>query len=70
MTARRRALAAALAGTLALALGGCDVYDQTLPDKTDAAPDAALDGGAGDAGADAGDAGADAALDSGIDAGS
>lgn len=51
-----------LVGALVLALTGCELYDRSLPDKTDAGPDAAAD-----AATDAtdGDPDADPAADAG-----
>ncbi len=67
----RRALCTIVAGILLVwiagASTGCDIYNQSLPDKTDAGPDmqldAALDGGE-DGGADSG---ADGSADAGPD---
>lgn len=64
-TVRRPASRRAAAWIVGLALvalvpTGCDLYDQSLPDKTDAGPDMQLDAEV-DGGADAGvDGGADA----------
>lgn len=58
-----RLLGAALAAA-ALVGAGCEIYDRSLPPKTDAGPDLGADAGSADASGDAStDAGVDALTD-------